>query len=348
MTVHNFSTILNNINYIGELKSIDPFGVFTHQIIKQILNMKSISLQTSNSINKDHLLGTVEIIIAFSLAGSSLIVAKLLSFRVPIFLTTVLSLSFAFLTMLPFQWSKRSEIKKLNKTELKLMFFQALFGIVLFRVFTLWGLQHTTAANASIVTSATPAVMALLSVIFLKEKMGRNILIGITTALIGLVLINVNDIRGIGGVGFLFGNSLIGLAVISEVMLTIFRKFTKTQVSSITNTTLLSLIAIVLMVPFAIFELQSFSITLMELKDWLAIAYYGSIATAAAYIFWGDGALKIPATYIGVTSVFMPITALLLSSLVLGEELTHFHWLGCCMGVFGIIICNLSTTKTIK
>jgi drug/metabolite transporter (DMT)-like permease len=291
---------------------------------------------------RTQLIGTVEILLAFTLAGSSLVVAKILSTRMPVFLTGVLSLLIAFFCMLPLQIKHRRELSRLNRREIGFMFLQALFGIVLFRVFTLYGLRLTTAADAAIITAATPAIMALFSVWLLKEQLSLNVLIGVLAALAALVLINLDNIFQGTGSGSLFGNLMIGLAVICEVLLTIFRRFTRAGIGSITNTTLLTLIAIFLMLPFALVELQSYSVEQMNREDWLAVFYYGAIATAAAYILWGDGALKIPASYTGVACVSMPVSGLLLSHFILGEALTGFHSAGCLMAVFGILACNLN------
>lgn len=295
-----------------------------------------------NSQVRTHWVGTVEIVLAFTLAGSSLVVAKILSTRMPVFLTGVLSLIIAFICMLPLQLKKRRELGNLNLREIGLMFLQALFGIVLFRIFTLYGLRFTTSADAAIITAATPATMALFSVWLLKERLPINALFGVLAALAALVLINLDNIFQDAGTGSLFGNLLIGLAVISEVFLTIFRRFTRARISSITNTTVLTLIAILLMLPFAVVELQTYSLQSMQRVEWLAVTYYGAIATAAAYILWGDGALKIPATYTGVACVSMPVSALLLSHFILGEQLTWFHSAGCLMAGFGILACNLN------
>lgn len=292
--------------------------------------------------------GTIEIVIAFSLAGSSIIVAKMLSASVPVFLTCVLSLTVALVTLLPFQWKYRRELRRLTKREVLLMFFQAVTGIVLFRIFTLYGLRLTTATDASIITAATPAIMALLSIILLRETINIDGMVGVLAALAGLILINLDNISSNGISGTLAGNLLIGLAVVSEVLMTIFRKTTRLNISSITNTTILVSFAIGLMLPFAILEIQDYSLVNMKTKEVLSILYYGAIATAAAYIFWGDGALKIPATYTGVASVSMPISALLLSHWILGEELFLHHVLGSICAILGIIFCQIKLLSNLK
>lgn len=305
--------------------------------------MKSAQIRLNSRALNNQWLGTTEIVLAFSLAGSSIVVAKLLSLRVPVFTTGVLSLTIAFICMLPMQWTKRRELKQLNRNEIGLMILQALSGIVLFRIFTLYGLRYTSALDASIITAATPAVMAILSVVFLKERLNLNIVFGIIFALSALVLVNLGNLKPGSSTGSFFGNMLIACAVFCESMLTIFRRFTKAQISSITNTTVLSFMSVLMMLPMAIIEMRTFDLNQMSMQDGLAIFYYGAVATAIAYILWGDGALRIPATYTGVACVSMPISAVFLSSLILGETLTVLHWGGCMLAVTGILCCNLKT-----
>ncbi len=298
----------------------------------------------SRTLNPE-LLGTVEIVLALTLGGSSLVIGKLLAMRVPVFLTGALSLGIAFICMLPLQWFKRKELFQLNKKELGLMFLQALCGIVLFRVFTLYGLQRTSAINAGIITSTTPALMALFGIIFLKEKPTLNIYVGIVAAVGGLLLVNLYSMTVDDNTFSLLGNSLIGLAVIGEVFLTIFRKSSSAKISSITNTTVLVFMSTCMFLPFVLLDLQYYSINEMNGGDWGAVFYYGAIATTFAYILWGDGALRIPAATAGIASVAMPISAILLSALVLGEVLTLFQIVGCLLAICGIFACNVKPKK---
>jgi drug/metabolite transporter (DMT)-like permease len=98
---------------------------------------------------------------AMSLAGSSVVVGKMLVATVPVFVAAFGSLLVASVAILPLMRGRLGELRQLTAREWLYLFLQGLCGIVLFRVFTLYGLHMTGAVQAGIITGATPAVLAL-------------------------------------------------------------------------------------------------------------------------------------------------------------------------------------------
>lgn len=280
----------------------------------------------------------VEVVLAMALAGSSVVVGKLLSVRIPVFLSVELSLLAALAAILPAQIARRRELCLLGGRELALMFLQALFGLVLFRAFTLTGLRFTTAANAGVITSAAPAVMALMARVILGERMGRTGGIGVCLAVAGLLLINLFGIDAGPGPGHMTGNLLVLAATVCEALLTIFRKTSGGRISSVTNTTILVGMSAVMMLPLALMDLKGFDLGRVGIVGWISVIYYGAFATVIAYILWGDGALRIPANRTGIATAALPVSALVLSALVLGEPLRLPHLAGCAAVIAGMII----------
>ncbi|HEY9594425.1 MAG TPA: EamA family transporter, partial [Spirochaetia bacterium] len=265
--------------------------------------------------------GIAEIVGAMCLAGSSVVVGKILSTRMPVFLAAEASLLAALVAILPLQLRRRAELRLLGGRDLLSMFFQALFGIVVFRVLTLWGLRYTSAVQAGLVTSAAPAVMAVLARLVLKERPGPHGTLGVCLAIAGLLAVNVHGAATTVGRDFLFGNALVLGATVCEALLTIFRKSSGGRIGSITNTTVLVAMSAVMLLPFALLDLRGFTPSMVGTEGWIAVVYYGAVATVIAYILWGDGALRIPAHLTGVATAAMPVSALLLSGLVLREPL---------------------------
>lgn len=283
-------------------------------------------------------LGMLEVVLAMALAGSSVVVGKLLSVRIPVFLSVELSLLAALAAILPAQIVRRRELRLLGRRELFLMFLQALFGLVLFRAFTLSGLRFTSAANAGVITSAAPAVMAVLARVTLGERMGRTGGLGVCLAVAGLLLINLFGMAGSAAPGHLAGNLLVLAATVCEALLTIFRKASGGRISSVTNTTILVGMSAVMMLPLALVDLKGFALEKIEIVGWLSVIYYGAFATVIAYILWGDGALRIPANRTGIATAALPVSALILSALVLGEPLRLPHLAGCAAILAGMMI----------
>jgi drug/metabolite transporter (DMT)-like permease len=283
-------------------------------------------------------LGTAEIVVAMTLAGSSVVVGKILSTRMPVFLAAELSLIAALVAILPLQLARLRELTLLGRRELASMFLQALCGIVVFRVLTLYGLHFTTAAQAGLVTSAAPAVMAILARLILKERPGKRGILGVALTLAGLVAVNIHGAIAAPTSGFLLGNVLVLGATVCEALLTIFRKSSGGRIGSITNTTVLVAMSAAMLLPFALLDLRGFSPAGVGAAGWLSVAYYGAVATVIAYILWGDGALRIPAHRTGIATAAMPVSALLLSALVLREPLGVVSVAGCAAVVVGIVV----------
>ena len=282
----------------------------------------------------------LEVVLAMALAGSSVMVGKLLSVRIPVFLSVELSLFAALAAILPAQIARRREIRLLGSRELFHMFLQALFGLVLFRAFTLTGLRFTSAVNAGVITSAAPAIMAVLARVILRERMGRTGTLGVCLAVAGLLLINLSRFGGPAEPGHLRGNLLVLAATVCEALLTIFRKTSGGRINSVTNTTILVGMSAVMMLPFALLDLKDFDLGRIEIVGWISVIYYGAFATVIAYILWGDGALRIPANRTGIATAALPVSALVLSALVLGEPLRLTHLAGCAAVVAGMIVAS--------
>jgi len=280
--------------------------------------------------------GHLEVMLAMALAGSSVVVGKILSVRVPVVLSAELSLCAALVVLLPLQAARRRELGLLGRRDLGWMFLQALFGMGLFRGLTLTGLRFTTAVQAGLITSASPAVMGILSAAIMRERIGPLGILGIALTVAGLALTNLSGIRAAQD-RFMLGSLLVLGAVVCESLLTVFRKLSGGRIGSITNTTMLVSMSAAMLLPFAIADLGRFPISSIQVSEWLAMIYYGAVATVIAYILWGHGALLIPAARTGMATAMMPVSALVLSAIVLKESLTPLSIGGCAAVVAGII-----------
>lgn len=59
---------------------------------------------------------------------------------------------------------------KVWKNNWGILLFLSLVGVVSYTLLTYTALQHTSSTNGSLINSLTPAVMIVLSLVFLKEK----------------------------------------------------------------------------------------------------------------------------------------------------------------------------------
>lgn len=289
---------------------------------------------------KFHRLKAVAMLIgAMSLAGSSVVVGKMLVVTVPVFVAAFGSLLVAGLCMIPLMYGRFAEVQLLTGREWIYLFLQGLCGIVLFRVFTLYGLKMTGAAQAGIITGATPAVLALLSLLLLGERVSIRMAAGIVLAALGCMVINVFSFEG-GGENNVLGSLLVGAAVVCEALFTIFRKRICHSVSAITNTAVLIFCSLLLLAVPAALEAGTLTIHLSA-GALLAIVYYGVFATVLAYLLWTAAVGQVSGATAGAATAAMPASSVVLAVLVLGETPYWQHLVGCLLIVSGIFVTSM-------
>jgi drug/metabolite transporter (DMT)-like permease len=71
---------------------------------------------------------------------------------------------------------------------------------------------------------------------------------------------------------------------------------------------------------------------------WGEIAYYGLIGTVGAYLLWYQAVVKVSATTAGVFTGIAPISAVVLSYVVLGEPFAWSHIVGGVCVLLAIIL----------
>lgn len=127
---------------------------------------------------------------AFMLAGTSVITAWLLNGKLAAFTITAISLLLALMILVPMRLQALVRtLRSRAGTNWRQLLLQAVFGMFLFRMFMLFGLSHTSAAEAGIITGATPAITVVLASLVLKERVNRFSLLGIASTVSGIILI---------------------------------------------------------------------------------------------------------------------------------------------------------------
>ena len=276
----------------------------------------------------------LQLSMAMIIVGSSVVVGKLVVESFPVFLASALRFGLGSLILLPLLLVREGKSFNFNRRDGLILFLQAFTGVFLFSVFLLYGLKFTTAAEAGIITSTTPAVVAIISFLYLKERLSLNQAIGIALAVFGILLINVlgEPFDSERGRYALLGNVLIFGAVIGEAAFTIFPKMSSQTISPLRTATVMSVLGLMMFAPFALYEALYFDFAQTTLFDWGLVAYFGVMVTVAAFLLWFDGVKRVMASEAAVFTAVMPVSAVVLSYLILGEAFAWAHvWGGLCV-----------------
>ncbi len=277
----------------------------------------------------------VNLALAMVIVGSSVVAGKIMVDGLPLFLASSLRFLLALVLLVPLLYFREGGFPRLSRASRAKLCLQALCGSFLFTVFLLYGLKYTSPATAGIITSTTPACIGLIAWLFLKERPTSRTIKGVALSVLGVLCVNAVGTGG-NGAAPLFGNLLVLAAVVFESLFLLMRKTVPEPLSPTAAATLVSFYGLLLFLPFGAYEAAHADFAAVPVSAWLSTAYYGVFVTVLAYLFWFAGITRVPAAAAGVFTAVMPVSALALSALVLGEPLTPLHIIGCLCVLGGI------------
>ncbi len=278
---------------------------------------------------KQTIQGYLKLAVSMAIAGSSVVVAKLISTSFPVFFASCLRFAVALVILLPLLRSHRDLTFSISRRAQVMMLLQAVSGIFLFNVFLLYGVGKTGAMASGIILSTAPAVIGAMAFFFLKEKWNRNRAVGILLSVIGIMLIEgMPASTRLDQGSTLLGSLFILGAVVCEAAFTVLGKRLPPDISPMTITTRVSMYGFLLFLPFAAAEAYRFDFSSVTWQEWALILYSGIFVTVVSYLLWYQGLRLVTASTAAVFTGFMPISSILLSYSLLHEPFSYVDLIG--------------------
>jgi len=238
--------------------------------------------------------------------GMSFLATKIAVIEIPPITLGFLRFLIAYITLLFITKLLKIE-EKIEKKHIFFIVMMGFTGVTLSFVFENYGLQYTSASNASLIISTVPIFTLIFNAFVLKEKISKMIVFGIILSFIGIYFL----LFGFSlKMNFNFkGDIIMFFASFSWVAYTYFTK-TKMHYSVLTITKYLSLYGLILFIPFMIIEwIVSKGITIqMSGIGLISLLYLGIICSALAYLLWNtalrDGDSKRVNSFIYLIPIF--------------------------------------------
>jgi len=276
--------------------------------------------------------------LAMVLVGSSVVAGKVMVAELPVHLASALRFALALAVLLPLLRIREGGLPRISRRSWLLMGAQSLCGSFLFTVFLLYGLERTGPSAAGVITATTPACMGIIAWLFLGDRPTRRTGAGILLSVLGVASVNLAGVSGGGVAGSdpLTGNLMVLAAVAFESLFLLLRKTVAEPLSPLAVSTIISLYGLLWFLPGGIVEAANTDLSAVSLTGWLTVGYYGLFVTVLAYLFWFAGIVRVAASTAGVFTAVMPVAALALSALVLGEPVGWPQLAGC-----GLVLCGI-------
>lgn len=212
----------------------------------------------------------------------------------------------------------------------------AVAGMFLFSVFMLYGMQEISGAVGGIVMATTPAATAIGAILFLGDRLDRWKAVAIAAAVAGVLAVNLGGAGGGEGGDVLLGSALVFGAVCGEAAYTLLGKRVSADLEPITIAALAALGATVLFALPAALQVGEVEWSAIDTSEWAALAWWGIGTMALGSALWYAGVAKAPGLTASAMMGVMPVSALVLSYVLLGESFEWIHLVGMIAVLFGI------------
>lgn len=273
-----------------------------------------------------------------ALFGSATPVSKIVGAAFPAMLGSTLRMLTAAVVLLPVLVVQRHRgddgrgiaglLATLDRRDWLLVLGIAAVGTFGFTLLLLYGLRVVPGAVGAIVMATTPAVTAIGSVLFLHDRLDRWKAAGIGLAVAGVVAVNLGGGAGGAGGNLWLGSLLVFGAVCCEAAYTLLGKRLSADLSPVAIASLAAVLAGVLFAPLALAELRGFDWSQPTWGDWLAVAWWGAGTMGLGSLLWFRGVMRVAGTTASGFMAVMPVSALLLSYVLLGESFSWIHVVG--------------------
>jgi len=280
------------------------------------------------------------LIAAMLLVGSNVGVGKSVVAFIPVPLFALLRFVIAMAVLWPLL--RPAKIRLVRRAEWANLFLQAFFGTFMFTLLMLNGVQRTSAVAAGVITSTIPAVVALFSWFFLKERPNGRALISIALAIAGVVVINIaQGTASASQDSSLLGNLMVLGAVCCESFYVILSRRLTQTLPAIEICAYTHFFGFLLMLPLGFSALVSFDYSSVSLSVWSLVLWYGLSASIFSFWLWMKGIRHVDGSLAGVFSGLLPIAAALYGIVFLGERPTVAHGVALACVVTGIVLASM-------
>jgi drug/metabolite transporter (DMT)-like permease len=207
----------------------------------------------------------------------------------------------------------------------------AVLGLLPPSVLLAWGIAHSSASNAAILSLTIPVLMVLMSWLLLKERLTALRLVSLALALAGTVLISRSDlVGGSFSLALLTGNLVILVGGAGSAFYNVFSKRLLEQFSEL-EVLLYGYVAAILCcaVLSAVYDPRPFyHAASYPPAAWGALFVLGGLSWGLAMVLWMWVLKRLAVSQISVSIYLLPVFGVIITAVTLHERLTLLHLVG--------------------
>jgi drug/metabolite transporter (DMT)-like permease len=214
-----------------------------------------------------------------------------------------------------------------------------LFTIILPGILQNVGMKYTTASLSSIIQTSGPVFTIILAILILNESVDMKKIIGSLFAMIGAIflVISIDNNIDLSDLS-VFGNFLILLSGISYAISSVITKKSLERKNPIQILGFSSLVGFIVLSIISIYESPIDVLINISIETWFTIFLLIVFPSFIAILFWYEAMMKEEVSRLVIFIYLMPVFAVILSFILLGEIISFQTILLASMVIGGVAL----------
>ena len=261
----------------------------------------------------------------------------------PVFLTAVrCAIASAFLVLLLLR-SGAETTRELGAGSIRSFFILGFCGLFISTQISYFGIYHTTAANAAILQTTGPVLVAVVARVYLAERLRALQKAGAALSVLGVLVVvtdgrlwslRIEDLR--------LGDFLTIFALCGWAAYTVYGKRVLLTHSPALTTTAAYLCGTVMIVPLAAVTAPLFVAPRLSAGGAWIVVLYQAILGAVAHIWWYRAVQIVGPSRSAVFMNVTPIVGILLAAALLNEPIGPWQLAGALLVIAGVALTTRS------
>jgi drug/metabolite transporter (DMT)-like permease len=235
----------------------------------------------------------------------------------------------------PFAWKYVSADAGRLRAQWKSITLLSLTGTGLYNGIGYTGVQDTTATNALLIQSVTPALIPLLGFFLVRERIGPAAIAGVAISCAGVLAIASKlDLQALLALELNRGDLWLLVNVAMWALYTVCLRWKPVGLHPFSFLFAIMAVGVVQMLPFYAFEAAHGGGVRAGTGAVLGILYLGIFPALLNYLMWNRAVGEIGAARAGPYLYLVPVFGTAMAWLFLGERLFLYHYVGVAL-IFG-------------
>ena len=241
-----------------------------------------------------------------------------------------------------------AELKKIEKGDYWKIALASFFGLFSTQLTFLLAIPHTTAIDASIMSSMLPIMTLLASAFVMRERITWSGVSGIALSVIGVMILIFNSVSlregaaatSVGGIVGMIGNTL-SFALYLSIFRPLIRKY-----SVVTFMKWMFLFSSLYALPFSFSAFSSSNLAAVPLSVALQVAYVVVGATFISYFLIPVGQKHLRPVVVSMYTYVQPVVAMVIALSLGLDQLTVLKVVATVMVFTGVGLVNFTPSRT--